>query len=139
MKRLLILLLSLSAMQASAALKSTVYVGDPILAEVTTGVKKLKLGTATSKITRNNSPAEFTYTSVKVFDKNPILNYDASVLVELQNVGVIVGIATGTEANVVVGTGSLNALPDGNYWVLSSRPSGASYAISLGYRQIVTE
>ena len=49
-----------------------------------------------------------------------------SVLVELQNVGVIVGIATGTETNVVVGTGSLNALPDGNYWVLSSRPSGAA-------------
>ena len=113
-------------------------------------VKKLKLGTPLSKITRNGVPANFTYTSVKVYDKNPATDRTAQVLVELvgpynvglqeyEGISVVDGIASATEADVLAGSGSLNALANGTYWVLSSRPSNGTLAISLTNIQLVTE
>lgn len=117
---------------------------------IPTPPKVLKLGTPLSKITRNGVPANFTYTSVKVYDKNPATDRTAQVLVELvgpynvglqeyEGISVVDGIASATEADVLVGSGSLNALDDGTYWVLSSRPSNGTLAISLTNRQLVTE
>lgn len=101
--------------------------------------KLLLLGTPTSLITRNNIGATFTYANVLIYDADPKTNINAKVLVALQNVGVSAGIATGRETNLAPGSASLNELPDGTYWVLASRPSNGTTAISISQREVVTE
>lgn len=97
----------------------------------------LALGTSESPINNNGLPLNATYTKVIIYDKNILVDTTAKVVTILQNVPVINGIANPGNAYTMSGYPSLNTIPTGEYWVMASRPSGASYAMSYSKRNIV--
>jgi hypothetical protein len=102
--------------------------------------KALQLGTIADPIMRGSVPLpSATYATVTIYSGNKAIDPTATVVTALQNVPVVNGVATGREEHVIPGQPSLNSIPNGTYWVLSSRPSGATYALSYGQRAIVTE
>jgi len=102
--------------------------------------KALQLGTVADPIMRGSVPLpSATYATVTIYSGNKAIDPTATVVTALQNVPVVNGVATGREEHVIPGQPSLNSIPNGTYWVLSSRPSGATYALSYGQRAIVTE
>lgn len=131
----------------SAGLKSAVLPGDaPVLATLV-GVKKLKIGTPTNKIRTRNA---FGIMSDATVQLDRVYVYDTDIsslttttpvepLVILQSVQITDGVGDATEAKVVAGSGSLNSLADGSYYVLTVVGSGASMQLSYGQKSVVTE
>ena len=108
-------------------------------------VKRLKLGTPSSKIKTLNAFGKMV-DSNDTIDRVYVYGSDITAttgavdpLVTLQNVVLTSGIGEASEANVVPGSGSLNALDDGTYWVLSVEGTGANMKISYGQKSVVTE
>ena len=129
----------------SAALQSVVTTADDFVPAEPVINKVLKLGTPTNKIKTLNGFGKMV-DSNDTIDRVYVYGSDITAttgavdpLVTLQNVVLTSGIGEASEANVVPGSGSLNALSDGSYWVLSVEGTGSNMKISYGQKSVVTE
>ena len=79
------------------------------------------------------------YVSTSGSDSNNGTSTSGAVepLVTLQNVVLTSRTGEASEANAVPGSGSLHALSDGSYWVLSVEGTGSNMKISCGQKSAV--